>query len=101
MRAEKFLVDYHVTREWGVADRGWTRDALRTLVDRYGISMVVLQPDFWADLPSMHLMQDYIYSDRFRQVAEIPITSEDPSQRTVIKIFVNQQPTAAIDHPLR
>jgi len=101
LRAEKFLVDYHIVREWGVTDRGWTPDALRTLVDRYGIHMVVLQPDFWADLPSMGRMQEYIDSDRFRQVAEFPITSEEPSQRTTIKIFVNQRPTKAIENSTR
>jgi hypothetical protein len=58
--------------------------------------MVVLQPGFWTDLPSMARMQDYIYSDRFKLVAEFPITADDPSQRTTIKIFVNQRPLDAV-----
>jgi 4-amino-4-deoxy-L-arabinose transferase-like glycosyltransferase len=92
LRFEKFLVDYHITRDWGIADRGWTRADIEKLVDRNHISIVVLQPGFWADLPSVALMQDYIYSDRFKQVAEFPITADDPSQRTTIKVFVNQRP---------
>jgi hypothetical protein len=101
LRAEKFLVHYHIVREWGVADRGWTTAALHAMVDRYGISMVVLQPDFWADLPSMRRMQDYIESDRFKPVAEFPITADEPSQRAMIRIYVNQRPVAATQHPVR
>lgn len=99
LRAEKFLVDYHIVREWGVEDRGWTAEKLHDLVDRYGIKVVVLQPDFWSDLPSMGRMQDYIQSDRFKEVVEFPITADEPSQRATIKIFVNQQPTVATAHP--
>ena len=44
LRAEKFLVDYHFLREWGVEDRGWTSDALQAMVDRYGITMVGCSP---------------------------------------------------------
>lgn len=101
LRAEKFLEDYHIVREWGVADRGWTTDALQAMVDRYGISMVVLQPDFWGDLPSMRRMQDYIESDRFKPVAEFPVIADEPSQRATIRIFVNQRPQAATAHPMR
>ncbi len=92
LRAEKFLTDYHIVREWGGTDRGWTTDALQAMADRQHIAMVVLQPGFWADLPSMKLMQDYILSDRFRQVAEFKITADEPSQRSTIKVFVNQRP---------
>jgi 4-amino-4-deoxy-L-arabinose transferase-like glycosyltransferase len=92
LRAEKFLVDYHIIRDWGVSDRGWTPQQLHDLVDRTGISMVVLEPDFWADLPSMGRMQEYIRSERFTQVAEFRIASDEPSHRVTIKIFVNNQP---------
>jgi hypothetical protein len=101
LRAEKFLVDYHFLREWGIEDRGWTAAALQAMVDRYGITMVVLQPDFWADLPSVRRMQDYIEADRFTPVAEFPITADEASQRATIRIFVNQRPTSAAEHPTR
>lgn len=101
LRAEKLLVDYHIVREWGVADRGWSTAALQTMVDRYKVSMVVLQPDFWTDLPSMRRMQDYIVSDRFKPVAEFPITADEPSQRATIRVFVNQRPAAAVDRATR
>jgi hypothetical protein len=96
LRSEKFLVDYHISREWGVQDRDWNTADLQTLVDRNHVSMVVLQPGFWADLPSMGRMQDYVYSDRFKLVAEFPIAADDPGQRTTIKIFVNRLPSDAV-----
>jgi hypothetical protein len=92
LRCEKFLIDYHVSRDWGVRDRGWTQADIENLIDRNKVTMVVLQPDFWTDLPSMALMQAYILSDRFKQVAEFPITADDPSQRTTIRLFVDQRP---------
>jgi hypothetical protein len=92
LRCEKFLIDYHVSRDWGVQDRGWTQADIANLIDRNKVTMVVLQPDFWTDLPSMALMQAYILSDRFRQVAAFPITADDPSQRTTIRLFVDRRP---------
>jgi hypothetical protein len=92
LRCEKFLIDYHVAREWGVRDRGWTQTDIKNLIDRNKVIMFVLQPDFWTDLPSMALMQAYILSDRFKQVAEFPITADDPSQRTTIRLFVDRGP---------
>jgi 4-amino-4-deoxy-L-arabinose transferase-like glycosyltransferase len=96
LRSEKFLVDYHISRDWGVQDRDWKTADLEKLIDRNHVSMVVLQPGFWSDLPSMARMQDYVYSDRFKLVAEFPITADDPSQRTTIKVFVNQRPVDAV-----
>ena len=101
LRAEKLLADYHIIREWGVQDRGWTSERLQALVDRYDIKMVVLQPDFWADLPSMHRMQDYIESDRFKLVAELPISADEPSQRATIRIFTNRRPATVAEPPTR
>lgn len=101
LRCEKFLINYHVTRDWGVEDRGWTSADIEELIDRNKVSMVVLQPDFWTDLPSMALMQAYIYSDRFKEIAAFPITADDRSQRATIRIFVNQRPTVATEHPAR
>nr|WP_294551573.1 glycosyltransferase family 39 protein [uncultured Rhodopila sp.] len=95
LRAEKFLVDYRIARDWGISDRGWTTRQLQDLIDRNDISMAVLEPGFWDDQPSMARMRDYILSDKFRLAAEIPITSDLPSHRTAISIFVRNRPAAA------
>ena len=76
-------------------DRGWTQAGIENLINHNNVTMVVLQPAFWTDLPSMALMQSYILSDRFKQVAEFPITADDPGQRTTIKLFIDRRPAGA------
>jgi 4-amino-4-deoxy-L-arabinose transferase-like glycosyltransferase len=88
LRAEKFLTSYHIVREWGISDRNWTTGQLADLADSNHIKFVVLQPEFWSDLPSMARMRDFIESGRFTQVAEFPITSDSTDHRTTLKIFV-------------
>jgi hypothetical protein len=98
LRAEKYLVDYYMVREWGVTDGGWTPETVRDLIRRERVSIVVLQPDFWSDLPSMAHMQDYFRSNHFREVAEFPISADEPSQRTTIKVFVVRNYGATMEH---
>jgi 4-amino-4-deoxy-L-arabinose transferase-like glycosyltransferase len=91
-RAEKFLVKYSIIRDYGITDNNLSSADIAALIDRKGISTVVLQPDFWTDQPSIMRLQALVYSDRFEQIAEFPITADEPSQRTTIKIFKNRHP---------
>jgi hypothetical protein len=93
LRSEKMLLDYKISRVWGVSDRGLSRGDLEKLVDRYGIAYVAFQPDFWTDLPSMAALQDFIYSDRFTKVAEFPVDANVPTNEKKILVFRNNQPT--------
>lgn len=93
LRSEKILLDYKVSRAWGVHDRDLSRADLEQLVDRYGINYVALQPDFWTDLPSMAALQDLIFSDRFAKVAEFPIDARDQLNEKKILVFRNNRPT--------
>jgi 4-amino-4-deoxy-L-arabinose transferase-like glycosyltransferase len=96
LRSEKMLVDYKVSRDWGITDRGLSRKDVENLIDRYGIDYVVFQPDFWTDLPSMAALQELVYSDRFTKVAEFPIAANIPTKEKVMLVFKNNRPT----HPL-
>ena len=93
LRSEKMLVDYKVSRDWGITDRGLSREDVAKLIDRYGITYVVFQPDFWTDLPSMAALQELVYSDRFTKVAEFPIAANVPSREKEMLVFKNNQPT--------
>ena len=97
LRTEKLLVDYNILREWGISDRGMTREAIVSLIDKLGATYVVLQPDFWADQPSMARFQDVVRSDRFTEVAKFPIQSDQANQRTVISIYKNNHPADPAD----
>lgn len=101
VRAEKLLVDYRIIRGWGVQDRSLSTADIDAIIDRFGIDLVVLQPGFWTDLPSMARLQTILESDRFEQVAEIPIESENASKRTTIKILRNRRPTPLIADALK
>jgi 4-amino-4-deoxy-L-arabinose transferase-like glycosyltransferase len=96
LRSEKMLVDYKVSRDWGITDRGLSRKEVEKLIDRYGIEYVVLQPDFWTDLPSMAALQGLVYSDRFTKVAEFRVSANVSTREKELLVFKNNRPT----HPL-
>lgn len=96
LRSEKMLVDYKVSRDWGITDRGLSSGDVEKLIDRYGIDYVVFQPDFWTDLPSMEALQELVYSGRFARVAEFPIAANVPTREKEMVVFKNNRPT----HPL-
>jgi len=89
-RAEKLLVDYQIVREAGVQDLDWTSERLADLMTKLGVSMVVLEPDFWVDLPSMQRMQTLIRSNAFKRVATFQIAADNPAQRKLIEIYQRQ-----------
>jgi hypothetical protein len=100
VRTEKLLVDYNILRQWGIADRNVSREGIESLIDKLGVSFVVMQPDFWADQPSMARFQEVVRSDRFTEVATFPIESDEASQRTVIGIYKNNYPTNPADRSI-
>jgi hypothetical protein len=98
LRSEKLLLDYRISRAFGVHDLGFSRSDVENLVDRLGVTYVVFQPDFWVDLPSMAAFQDLVYSDRFTKVAEFPITANVPTIEKKMLVFRNERPTHPV-HP--
>ncbi len=97
LRAEKFLVDYSIMRDWGITDRNLSAAEVEAIVDRYDIAYVVFQPNFWTDQPSVAALQRLIDSDRFRLVAQFGITSDDLSRRTSLRVYRNVRRTPVSD----
>ncbi len=97
VRAEKFLVDYNITRDWGITDHNLTSAEIETIVNRNNFAFIVFQPNFWTDQPSIATLQRLIDSDRFRLVAQFGITSEDRSRQTPIRVYrdIHAGPPAA------
>ncbi|MSO99716.1 MAG: hypothetical protein EXR07_01505 [Acetobacteraceae bacterium] len=56
--------------------------------------MIVIQPNFWTDQPSVAALQRMVDSGRFMLAAQFSITSEDPSRLAVIRVYRNLEPTA-------
>jgi hypothetical protein len=100
LRAEKFLVDYNIIRDWGITDRNLSAAEVESLIDRKGVSMVVLQPDFWTDQPSIAALQELVYSGRFEQVAEFPITTEAGRLKTTMRVYRDKRSTQVAALPI-
>ena len=97
LRSDKLLVRYSIVREWGITDRGLSVQEIDALIDEFGIRLLVLQPDFWTDQPSMAALQSLAYSDRFSQVAEFPIACAGSS----LRVYRNNRPVTATQRTLR
>ena len=94
LRAEKFLVDYRIVRDWGISDRNQSEADIAATIDRLGVSLLVFQPDFWTDQPSIAALQRLVESGRFARVAEFPIWSQQPGRRTTIGVYRVDRPRA-------
>ena len=101
LRAEKFLVNYNIIRDWGISDANLAMEDVDAMIDRYGVSWFVFQPDFWTDQPSVALLQKLVYSDRFTKVAEFPVASEAPGKIVTISVYRNNRPSPPANDQIR
>ena len=101
LSAEKFLVSYNIMRESGIADHNLPVDDVDSIIDRYGISYLVFQPDFWTDQLSIAVLQQLTYSDRFALVAEFSVATGEQNQRRTIRVYHNNRPRPPIDGNVR
>lgn len=90
LRADKLLLKVKIKRELGVEERGLTAERLSASLDRYGVSYVVNQPNFWDDLPAMRLLQDLLRTPQFEKIGEIPVTGNIPHADQVLEIYRNR-----------
>jgi hypothetical protein len=91
LRSDKLLLRVKVKRELGVEQRGLTRDQLAAALNRYGVSYVVNEPDFWNDLEAMQVLQEVLHTPQFAKVGEIPVTGNIPHRDRVLEIYRNLQ----------
>ena len=103
LRANKLLVHYAVTRDWGVTESGYNRDGLKKLLSDSGVAMVVARPGFWSDLHEMALLEDILRSSDYREVAQFPvegsIATDDGgsgSRGSDVIVFVPTTPPAEV-----
>jgi 4-amino-4-deoxy-L-arabinose transferase-like glycosyltransferase len=96
LRPIKFLVGYTAERALGTTDRHLTSADIAALIDRYAVRLVVLQPGFWADLPSVAAFEAYIRAGRFRLVSRYAVTGDlEANESHWIEIWENQTPSHA------
>jgi hypothetical protein len=58
-------------------------------MNRYGVSYVVNQANFWDDLKNMQQLQRVLHSSHFRKVATIPVVSNVNHEDRELEIYEN------------
>lgn len=91
LRSDKLLLRVKIKRELGVEQRGLTSEQLSAAINRYGVSYVVNEPDFWNDLEAMRMLQELLHSPQFAKVGEIPVTGNVPHKDRVLEVYRNLQ----------
>ncbi|MDE2184013.1 MAG: glycosyltransferase family 39 protein [Alphaproteobacteria bacterium] len=92
LRSDKLLLTVAVRRQLGVKQKQMSESEMADMLDRYGVSYVVAQDDFWIDLPVMERFQNVLRSRHFAEVARIPVTSNIPVPDRVLHIYRNLGP---------
>jgi hypothetical protein len=86
-RADKMLVEITISRAFGVKDQHFDPAALRDLLKRENIAVVVMQDGYLSDQPSMQQLQRLLDAgDEYRKTQTIPLqgeTRKDEKQLTV------------------
>jgi hypothetical protein len=75
LRSDKLFLRVTQRRELGLEERGFTEAQIAEALNRYGVSYVVSQPNFWDDLITMQRLQRVLHSGQFEKIAVIPIVS--------------------------
>ena len=77
LRANKWLLQYAVAREWGVTEVGWDRDRLERELHDHGVALAVSQRGFWADLKQMATLAAVLHDQSlYRTIATLPIQGD-------------------------
>jgi hypothetical protein len=97
LRSDKLLLRVSQRRELGVKDLDFSEAQVVELLDTYGVSYIVNQPNFWDDLPSMRALQAVLKKGHFRKVASFPITSNVNHEDNEIEIYENPSPVRSAD----
>jgi len=75
IRADKIFFKVASDRSYGIEQtKTWTEKEIKDTINNLGISVIVVQPDFWLDQPVMQQFSSVLQSGSFEQVSRIPVT---------------------------
>lgn len=85
-RADKVIVEVRIMRSLGIHDQGLDAAAILALMDRQAIALIVVQPGYLDDLPSMkhfqQLLDDGVHYEKIRTILLTGDTT--PSERALV-----------------
>jgi hypothetical protein len=100
LRSDKLLLKVKVKRELGVEQRQVGMSEVATMLNRYGVSYVVSQPNFWDDLEVMRMFQELLHTPQFVKVGEVRVTGNVPHADKILEIYRNLEYTPrSKEHP--
>ena len=95
LRADKLLLRLTIERERGVEDRGFTEKAILDTLSKYGVRYLVMESDFWTDLPSMAALQHVVRSSgKFEELKRIEIAANVHTRDRELRIYRNLGPVS-------
>ena len=72
IRADKLLVRVAINRNlFGLQELGVSESRLKQMLEQLGVRYVVVEPNFWNDLQSMHMLAGILHKDHFRLLTAI------------------------------
>jgi hypothetical protein len=95
LRADKLLLRVKQRRDLGVEQKNVTEAETAEMLNRYGVSYVVDQPNFWDDLKNMRQLQRVLHTKQFQLVDTIPIVSNVGHFDHKLEVYENLGPLNA------
>jgi 4-amino-4-deoxy-L-arabinose transferase-like glycosyltransferase len=92
LRADKLLIRVAERRERGYVELPVTEEQTSEMLNRYGVTYIVDQPNFWDDLKNMQQLQRVLHGPQFRLVATIPVSSNQFHVDRQLEIYENLGP---------
>jgi hypothetical protein len=92
VRSDKLLLDVAVRRQLGVRERDLSQQQIRDLIRRLNVRYIVMQQDFWTDLPVMRRFQSVLESPSFVEVKQIAVRANVPVEDRQIRIYRSRMP---------
>lgn len=87
LRADKILLRVTQRRELGVQELGLEEPQILELLDRYGVSYIVNQPNFWDDLEAMQRFQRALARGPFEKVSTIVVTANTGHEDHQLEVY--------------
>lgn len=101
VRSDKLLLDVAVRRQLGVREHDLSEAQIRDLIRRLNVRYIVMQQDFWIDLPVMRRFQSVLESPSFVEEKRITVQANVPVEDKQIRIYRSRMPPVPARSSLR